>query len=379
MNGLGLSGPPTTYSAEYLQANIEGGEGFNWFYNDSKRRHGSRPLGDRPALHACRKETVWRRRATPFRPTSNCWRARPLRWWWSNKHQAVYDAGDGLGWAPHGPTTQWTPQAKPIIFAEYGFACVDRCTNQPNVFYDVTSSDSATPFWSLWQGPYGDAWLPKRDDLLADMALQAVHDYWSGAKNETSAAGVPMIFTPFLLRLELGRASLSGVSARRGRVERRRQLGDRQLDRRQGARARPARGRLAAWARRLCRFFRRWSARAGASPMRPVFRLRSHAHVSGREVRVSTMSAALYDIDLELRPAAERCDLCRSPTGHRFYRRPCRAGAALPVCAPSRPERLPERATRPRRRRNDILHDFAVKSAASPNVCKRSSARRRSI
>ena len=35
MNGLGLSGAPTIYSEPYLAANIEGGEGFNWFYNDS--------------------------------------------------------------------------------------------------------------------------------------------------------------------------------------------------------------------------------------------------------------------------------------------------------------------------------------------------------
>ena len=35
MNGLGLSGQPTVYSKDYLKANIEGGEKFNWFYDDS--------------------------------------------------------------------------------------------------------------------------------------------------------------------------------------------------------------------------------------------------------------------------------------------------------------------------------------------------------
>ncbi len=34
-NGLGLSGPPTIYNIDYLKVNIEGGEKFNWFYNDS--------------------------------------------------------------------------------------------------------------------------------------------------------------------------------------------------------------------------------------------------------------------------------------------------------------------------------------------------------
>ncbi|WP_294538167.1 glycoside hydrolase TIM-barrel-like domain-containing protein [uncultured Rhodoblastus sp.] len=101
-------------------------------------------------------------------------------------------------WAPHGPATQWKPQSKPIVFVEYGFASVDRCTNQPNVFFDAKSTESGTPFWSLWQGPDGGVWMPKRDDLLADMALQAVHDYWSAQANiETSSSGVPMIFAPF--------------------------------------------------------------------------------------------------------------------------------------------------------------------------------------
>ena len=34
MSGLGLFGTPTIYSKPYLKANIEGGEKFNWFYDD---------------------------------------------------------------------------------------------------------------------------------------------------------------------------------------------------------------------------------------------------------------------------------------------------------------------------------------------------------
>ncbi len=34
MSGLGLSGVPTIYSSAYLKANIEGGQYYNWFYND---------------------------------------------------------------------------------------------------------------------------------------------------------------------------------------------------------------------------------------------------------------------------------------------------------------------------------------------------------
>ena len=34
LNGLGLTGPPTIYSTPYLKGDIEGGQYFNWFYND---------------------------------------------------------------------------------------------------------------------------------------------------------------------------------------------------------------------------------------------------------------------------------------------------------------------------------------------------------
>ena len=45
-NGLGMSGQPTIYSKPYLKANIEGGEKFNWFYNDSNNL-GARPRSER--------------------------------------------------------------------------------------------------------------------------------------------------------------------------------------------------------------------------------------------------------------------------------------------------------------------------------------------
>jgi uncharacterized protein (TIGR02217 family) len=198
MNGLGLSGPPTIYSGAYLQANIEGGEGFSWYYNDSESGGmGFDPFGTDQRCTLPQGDRLAQARKG-FAPQQQLLARKALRWWWNNPHRAVYDAGDGLGWAPHGPATPWKPQSKPIVFVEYGFASVDRCTNQPNVFFDAKSTESGTPFWSLWQGPYSGAWAPKRDDLLADMALQAVHDYWSaGSNNETSASGVPMIFTPF--------------------------------------------------------------------------------------------------------------------------------------------------------------------------------------
>ncbi|MCW2317596.1 uncharacterized protein (TIGR02217 family) [Rhodoblastus acidophilus] len=196
MNGLGLSGEPSLHNADYLKANIEGGEGFHWYYaNSYSGGVGLDPLGtdQRCTLPLGDRATQTRR---PFAANQQLLMRKGLRWWWNNAHRAIYDTGDGAGWIPRGPATAWAPRSKPIAFVEYGFATVDRCTNQPNVFYDPKSSESATPFWSLWTGSRGAGWTPQRDDTLADLALQAVHDYWL-ANNATSASGVPMIYTPF--------------------------------------------------------------------------------------------------------------------------------------------------------------------------------------
>ncbi|MBB4200687.1 hypothetical protein CCR94_21545 [Rhodoblastus sphagnicola] len=196
MNGLGLSGQPSLQNADYLKANIEGGEGFNWFYTNSLGGGvGLDPLGTDQRCTLPLGDRVTQTRHA-FAANQQLLTRKGLRWWWNNTHRAIYDNGDGTGWSPHGPTTAWTPQSKPIAFVEYGFATVDRCTNQPNVFYDPKSSESATPFWSLWTGSVGSGWRPQRDDTLADLALQSVHDYWS-ANNATSGSGVAMVFTPF--------------------------------------------------------------------------------------------------------------------------------------------------------------------------------------
>jgi uncharacterized protein (TIGR02217 family) len=200
-SGLGLTGQPSIYSIDYLKANVEGGEKFNWFYNDSTNLgigldpngtdlRVSRPQGDRLALSR-----------NPYFPNQQLLANKQLRWWWNNAHQAIYDDGDGTGWSPHGPVTEWVPQSKPIAFAEYGFPACDRGTNQPNVFYSPASVESATPFWSVWdpsQSTAGQYW-PRRDDALQLLALQAIYQYWvTDGHNETSAAGVPMIQTAFM-------------------------------------------------------------------------------------------------------------------------------------------------------------------------------------
>ncbi len=199
-NGLGMTGQPTIYSKAYLKANIEGGEKFNWFYYDSNNLglgldpngtalQVSRPEGDRLAQSR-----------NQYYAGQQLLANKQLRWWWNNYHQAVYDNGDGTGWSPHGPNTEWTPNWKSITFAEYGFPACDKCTNQPNLFYSPASNESGTPFWSIWDpsaSVSGDYW-PRRDDELYLLALQAVYEYWVTDGNNETVGGVPMIQTTFM-------------------------------------------------------------------------------------------------------------------------------------------------------------------------------------
>jgi uncharacterized protein (TIGR02217 family) len=201
LNGLGLSGPPTIYNIDYLKANIEGGEKFNWFYNDSANLGvGLDPNGTDMRVSLPQGDRLTQSR-NPYAANQQLLANKQIRWWWNNSHQPVYDDGDGSGWSPHGPSTEWVPQSKSIIFAEYGFPACDKGTNQPNVFYAPASVESATPFWSIWDPSQGVAgsYSPRRDDELQLLALQALYEYWvTDGNNETSSAGIPMLQTAFI-------------------------------------------------------------------------------------------------------------------------------------------------------------------------------------
>jgi uncharacterized protein (TIGR02217 family) len=200
-NGLGMSGQPAIYSIPYLKANIEGGQYFNWFYNDSKNLGiGLDPNGTGLRVSLPQGDRLTQSR-NAYSANQQLLANKQLRWWWNNQHQAIYDDGDGTGWSLHGPYTEWVPQSKSITFAEYGFPACDKGTNQPNVFYSPASIESATPFWSIWdpsQSVAGDYW-PRRDDELQLLALQAIYEYWvTDGNNETSSGGVPMVQTTFM-------------------------------------------------------------------------------------------------------------------------------------------------------------------------------------
>nr|WP_249200756.1 glycoside hydrolase TIM-barrel-like domain-containing protein [Thetidibacter halocola] len=157
-----LNGWPSVYDRAYLQANIEGGEGYDWFYATEADR------GDQarsPIEDGYGKAWVFR--------------YKDLRNWWVNEH---YDRPGGMESAT---STVWVPQSKPIVFTEFGCPAIDRGTNLPNVFYDPKSSESAVPYFSR-------GW---RDDAIQRAYFEATLLCWGDiANNPVSAVyGAPMI------------------------------------------------------------------------------------------------------------------------------------------------------------------------------------------
>ena len=161
-----LEGWPAIYDRAYLQANIAGGEGFDWFYTSAADRSAQirTPITD----GAAGKPWV-------FRP-------KDIRAWWTNPH---YNRPGGV---ESGVPTAWIPQSKPIRFTELGCPAIDRGTNQPNVFFDPKSSESFTPYFSR-------GW---RDDAIQRAYLEASYLHWGDpANNPTSTIyGGRMVHVP---------------------------------------------------------------------------------------------------------------------------------------------------------------------------------------
>jgi len=154
---------PAIYDRAYLQSNIAGGEGFDWFYaspadRDSQTRT---PITDggygKPWM----------------------FRFKDLRSWWSNAHFNRPGGVEG------GAATAWIPQSKPIWFTELGCPAVDRGTNQPNVFFDPKSSESQVPYHSR-------GW---RDDAIQRAYLEATYLFWGATANNpvSTVYSAPMV------------------------------------------------------------------------------------------------------------------------------------------------------------------------------------------
>jgi len=145
----------------YLKGNIEGGEGYEWYYgSDADRLSQTRTA----ITDGAGKPWVFR--------------YKDIRSWWSNQH---FNRPGGMEiTAP----TAWTPQGKPIWFTELGCPAVDKGSNQPNVFHDPKSSESFFPYFSRGV----------RDDLIQRRHLRAFLEWYdendpgfADAQNPTSS------------------------------------------------------------------------------------------------------------------------------------------------------------------------------------------------
>ncbi|MEM6940565.1 MAG: glycoside hydrolase TIM-barrel-like domain-containing protein [Pseudomonadota bacterium] len=139
------------YDLDYLKGNIQGGEGYDWYYASQAARDAQNrtPITDsaygEPWVH----------------------RYKDLRGWWQNAHF------DRIGGVRSSTATAWVPQSKPIWFTEYGCAAVNKGTNEPNKFLDFKSSEGRLPVYSNGA----------RDELIQLQYLRAMSEYWKAPAN----------------------------------------------------------------------------------------------------------------------------------------------------------------------------------------------------
>ena len=166
----GDPGNPDIHSqtdSNYLQAYIESGEGFDWYYaSEADRIAGIRT----PITDGLGEPWVWR--------------YKDIRSWWSMPHH------ERINGIRSSSPTQWIPQSKPVLFSEIGCAAITMGANQPNVFADPKSDDSGLPRFSTGA----------RSDLVQYRFLSAQLDYWSQDGNNPDSAvyGGKMIDTGYL-------------------------------------------------------------------------------------------------------------------------------------------------------------------------------------
>ena len=143
------------YNPQYLEANIAGGEGYDYYYESPEA------------------EEIQRRTAIVDTQFGEDWifRFKDLKSWWSNDH---HNRIDGVR---QPLATEWIPGMKPIRFTEYGCAALDKATNQPNKFQDPKSSESSLP-----RNSNG-----RRDDFIQFQYFLVMSKFWSSSVNNPIA------------------------------------------------------------------------------------------------------------------------------------------------------------------------------------------------
>ena len=119
------AGTRSIYDLAYLRGNLRAGEGFDWYYASAE---------DRAAQV---RSSITDGSGKPW-----VFRYKDIKSWWLNAHH------DRPGGVESGVPTSWVPQSKPFWLMEIGCPAVDKGANQPNVFVDPKSSETAVPYFS---------------------------------------------------------------------------------------------------------------------------------------------------------------------------------------------------------------------------------------
>lgn len=139
------------YNLDYLKANIEGGEGYDWYYHSPEAQEAQIRTDIEDGAH----DEAW------------IYRYKDIRNWWSQPHH------ERIGGVRSEAQTAWEPQSKPIWFSELGCAAINKGTNEPNKFLDPKSSESQLPKYSNGM----------RDEFLQMQYLRAMFEYWGDTDN----------------------------------------------------------------------------------------------------------------------------------------------------------------------------------------------------
>ncbi len=156
-------GHGSIYALEYLRGNVAGGEGFDWYYPSDLDRDAQ----NRVAITDGAYGEDW------------VFRYKDLVNWWQQPHY------NRLGGVRETTPTGWAPESKPIRFTELGCPAVDKGTNQPNVFYDPKSSESALPYYSNGS----------EDTFMQAQYLRAIYGHWQDPANNPVSS---LYFAPML-------------------------------------------------------------------------------------------------------------------------------------------------------------------------------------
>jgi hypothetical protein len=133
--------------AAAMKAAITSGEGFDWYY-----------ASDAARLNRNRSDITDGLASKPW-----VFRYKDIENWWNHRHY------DRIGGHEVTTPTAWTASMKPVWFTELGCPAIDRGANQPNVFVDPKSSESAKPYFSGGM----------RSDEMQRRFLDAHHQYWA--------------------------------------------------------------------------------------------------------------------------------------------------------------------------------------------------------